>query len=170
LKAEEFARRSIAADSSVGEGHTWLAAALGSLAMDGSASRKVKLAREVKSELDQALALNPDDDAAHSILGSFFRALGNVSWIERQLAGVFLGGIPQGGYEEAEKELLAAIRLAPNVFRHHFELGRLYKDWDRPKEAAAALTRATEIGPVMAADKERVERAREMIFELSKEG
>jgi tetratricopeptide (TPR) repeat protein len=165
-KAEEYSRLSILADSTMSEGHTWRAAALGSLAMDGSAKEKVQLSREIKRELDIAIALNPDDDGALSVLGSFYRALGNVSWIERRLAGIFLGGLPKGGYEQAEEALVKAIRLDPHVFRHYYELGRLYADWDRPDEAVKALTRALEVGPTMAADRMRLERAREMVSRL----
>jgi tetratricopeptide (TPR) repeat protein len=169
-KAEEFARQSIAADSTISEGHTWRAAALGSMAMEGSAKEKVQLCREIKQELDIAIALNPEDDAAYSILGSFYRALGNVSWIEKRLAGIFLGGLPGGGFEDAEQALRKAISLDPHVFRHHYELGRLYADWDRPQDAVTAFTRAIEVGPMMAADKKRIERAREMIAKLQDRG
>lgn len=166
-KAEQFARLTIAADSTVAEGHTWLAASLGSMAMEGGAKRKVRLAREIKHELDAAIGLNTNDDVARSLLGSFYRALGNISWIERSLANIFLGGLPSGGFEDAERELLAAIRIAPNEFRHHYELGRLYADWDRPGEAVKAFTRAIDVGPRMAADRQRMVQARIRIAELT---
>jgi tetratricopeptide (TPR) repeat protein len=166
-KAVEYARLTIAADSTAGEGHTWLAAALGSMAMNEGAKRKVQLAREIRQQLEIALKLNPNDDVAHSILGSFYRALGNVSWIERSLANVFLGGLPPGGYPDAERELLAAIRIAPNEFRHYYELGRLYVDWGRPADAVKAFQHAIEVGPRMAADRERMERAKISIAELT---
>jgi tetratricopeptide (TPR) repeat protein len=165
-RGEEFARMCIEADSNLSTGHTWRAAALGSMAMSGSARRKVELAREIKKELDIAIALNPRDDGARSILGSFYRALGNVSWIERQLASVFLGGVPSGGFEEAEKELQTAIGLRPGVFRHHYELALLYIDWDRPEDAARALQQAIQVGPTMAADVRRLEQASAQLAEL----
>jgi tetratricopeptide (TPR) repeat protein len=96
---------------------------------------KVALCNVIKQELDCSIRLNPSDDIAHSILGSFYLAIGNVSWIERQLAAAFLGGLPDGGYEESELALKKAIALAPNVIRHHFELGDLYLQQDRNQEA-----------------------------------
>jgi tetratricopeptide (TPR) repeat protein len=169
LRAEEYARSSVVLDSTLAAGHTWLAAALGSMAMDGGAKEKVQLSREIKRELDRAILLDPEDDAAYSMLGSFYRALGNVSWIERRLAGIFLGGLPAGGYEEAEQALLKAISLNPNVFRHYYELGRLYADWGRPEEAIRAFNKAVEIGPVMSADRVRLSRAREEVVRLKNE-
>ncbi len=166
-RAEEYARRTIRADSTIGEGHTWLAAALGSMAMEEGAKRKVQVAREIQLELKTAIRLNPNDDVAHSLLGSFYRALGNISWIERSLANIFLGGIPSGGFEEAERELLAAIRIAPGEFRHYYELGRLYADWERPADAVKAFRRSTEVGPRMVADRQRLEQAKIRIAELT---
>lgn len=169
-RAELLARRSIAVDSTSSEAHSWRAAALGSLAVNGGAKQKVQLAREIKRELDRAVACNPDDDVAHSILGSFYRAIGSVSWLERQLANIFLGGLPSGGYEDGEREFQIAIRLAPDALRHHFELGLLYLDWDRPDQALRAFSRAAELRPQMVSDRSRVERARDWVEKLHKGG
>jgi len=89
------------------------AAALGNIAMFEGSKGKVRLCNEIKQELDRALDLDSLDDVAYSIMGSFYLALGKVSWIERQLASVFLGSLPDGGFEEAEAALRRAIAIAP---------------------------------------------------------
>jgi tetratricopeptide (TPR) repeat protein len=89
----------------------------------------------IKSDLERAIELNPQDDIAFSILGSFYIALGDVSWIERQLAAIFLGGLPEGGFLEAKENLTRAILLAPGIIRHHIELGRLFMLLERHEEA-----------------------------------
>jgi len=134
-EAAAYARRGIAADSTVGRGYTWLAASLGSIAMFEGGGTKVKLAHEIKAALDRAVALDSTDDVAYSIMGSFYLALGNVSWIERQLAAILLGGIPPGGLEDSERALTRALRLAPDIVRHCYELGLLYHAADRDTEA-----------------------------------
>ncbi len=151
-RAESYARRCIAADSMIAEGHTWLGAALGSIAMFEGGKRKVHLCVEIKRELDRAILLNPGDDVAYSILGSFYRALGNISWIERQFANLFLGKLPEGGFEDGEKALKQAIGLAPNIMRHQYELGMLYKNWERFQEAKAAFKRAAQLPILLASD------------------
>jgi len=162
-EAENYARRSILADSSVGQAHTWLAAALGNLAMREGARTKVMLCREIKAELDRAIILDPGDDIAYSILGSFYLALGNVSWIERQLAAIFLGGLPQGGLEESEQALRKAIALAPGVVRHHFELGRVYLAEDRKEEARHEFEQSASLPATLASDHHTQASAREEI-------
>ena len=166
-RAEQYARRSIAADSTLGEAHTWLAGALGYIALDEGMHRQAELSREVLAETGSALALNPRDDAALSIRGSVYRALGNVSWVKRKVASLLLGGIPEGGFEEAEAALRKAAALAPTVMRHHYELGVLYIDWDRPEDARRAFEQAARCPVRVAIDRPRLAKARELLRSLA---
>lgn len=166
LEAERQARACIAADSTVAEGYTWLAVSLGNLAMFEGSKAKVRLCGEIKHALDRALLLKPDDDIAYTILGSFYRALGNVSWIERQLASVFLGSLPDGGYPEAEVALKKAIALSPGTLRHQKELGMLYVDWGKEEEARAVLQGCLVLPITLASDPADRERVRATLREL----
>lgn len=161
--AESFARRCIAIDPDKPEGHTWLAATLGYLALNAGMKEQVRLTNELHSEIDKALSLNPNDAAAYSIRGSFYRALGNVSWVERQLASMFLGSLPEGGFEEGEAALKKAISLAPDVMRHHYELGALYLDWDKKDDARRVLEFAATLPVRVAIDRPRLEKIRELL-------
>ena len=165
--AEQWARRSIAANPSLAAGHTWLAAALGDIAMFEGSKAKVRLCNEIKGELDRAIALDSTDDVAYSILGSFYLALGNVSWIERQLAAIFLGSLPDGGYEDAEAALLHAVRLAPTAIRHWFELGMVYDAEGKTGDAHKAFQHVGELQPALASDRRRQSRAAELVTRLS---
>jgi tetratricopeptide (TPR) repeat protein len=162
-EAERCARTCVRISEETAEGHTWLAAALGNIALFEGGRKKVELANEIKRELDRALALNPSDDVAYSILGSFYRALGQVSWLERQLAGIFLGGLPAGGFAESEEALHRAIALAPAVVRHHYELALLYIVMGRTDNARAEL-HFVELLPVsLARDLRSKEHARDLL-------
>jgi tetratricopeptide (TPR) repeat protein len=167
--AARWARRCIAANPSLAAGHTWLAAALGDIAMFEGSKTKVQLCNEIKGELDRALALDSTDAVAYSILGSFYLALGRVSWIERQLAAVFLGSLPNGGYEEAEAALQNAVRLAPNAIRHWFELGMVYYAEGKTGDALAAFRQVGKLQPALASDQRRQSRAAEWVTRLSEE-
>jgi tetratricopeptide (TPR) repeat protein len=165
-KAEQYARACIEQNEQIAEGHTWLAAALGNIAMYEGGATKVKLAREIHKEAQRAIELNPNDDIAYSILGSFYRALGGVSWIERQLANMFLGGLPEGGYREAEEALKKAIALAPDVMRHRYELGMVYHDWGRKVEARAELFGALQAAVTLRSDSIRIVEMRDIVSRL----
>ncbi len=161
--AERYARTCISSDSMQAEGHTWLAGALGYIALDEKTEKKLALSRELQREAERAVELNPDDDAAYSILGSFYRALGNVGWLERTLASLFVGSIPHGGYAEAESALTKAIRLAPGIMRHHYEIGILYLDMGRTEEARRALETAAALPVRTAIDRPRRAKIRELL-------
>ena len=161
--ADKYARQCIAGDSAKGEGHTWLAAALGYIALDAGTEKKISLSRELVREARRATELNPEDDAAWSILGSFYRALGNVGWLERALASLFIGSVPRGGYAEAESALTRAIAIAPGIMRHHYELGVLYIDMGRTDEARRALETAAGLPVKTAIDRPRLEKIRELL-------
>ena len=167
--AEGFARRCIAIDSTKAEGHTWRAAALGNIAMFEGAKTRVRLCTSIKEELDLSIRLNPADDIPYSILGSFYAALGSVTWLERQLAEIFLGSLPAGGFPEAEQAFKHAITLAPDVIRHRFELGDLYARQDRNREALEQFRMVMSL-PVGVANDRRTKRfAEKLINELSDE-
>jgi len=161
--AEEYAHRCIAGDSMVAEGHTWLAASLAYQALAAGGTEQLRLSHGLLEETEKALALNPDDDVSYSIRGSFFRALGNASWIEKGIAQLFVGDVPDGGYEESEIALRRAISLAPGIMRHHYELGVLYLDMGRRAEAERALRHAATLPVRIASDWPRLETIGELL-------
>lgn len=165
-KAVDYARQGIQADYSKSEGHSWLAASLGSIAMFEGSRRKVELCREIKSELDIAVTLNPNDDVAYTIMGSFYRALGGINWVEHQLAGLLLGGLPEGGYKDGEEAFKKAIAISPDVLRHHFELGMLYYESGRKEEAKKELEKANSMPIQLASDNRRKEKIKKILAEL----
>jgi tetratricopeptide (TPR) repeat protein len=164
-KAVESARAGVALDSSSSDAYAWLAASLGSIAMDAGSRRKVALANEIKHALDFAVTLNPRNDVAWSILGTFYRSLGGITWFERQIARLLLGSLPEGGYVESEEAFRRAISIAPRIVRHHFELALLYAQTDRPVEAAAEYAACLRLPPQMASDLRREQEARTWLNE-----
>ncbi len=163
LKAERYARRCIAADSSNVHGRTWLGAALGYRALYAPSGEQIRLSHEMVKEIDLALKLSPGNDIAYSIKGSFYRALGNIGWFKKQLATLFLGEVPPGGYPEAEDALKNAVRIAPGVMRHHYELAVLYLDMRRKDEARRILEGALALPIRTASDRPRAEKIRELL-------
>ena len=164
-----FARRCIERDSTNPRAHCWRAAALAYIALDAGKKEQVSLSHELLREVDRTLSLDPNDDAAYSIKGSFYRALGNVSWLQRQLAAIFIGRVPRGGFDEAEAALKKAIALAPEVMRHPYELGVLYLDMDRKEDARKVLQQAASLPVRVAIDRPRLKKIQELLANLSQE-
>ena len=107
--------------------------------MYAGGEEKVKLANRIRDELDVALKLDPENQVAHTIYGTWHREVADVSWIERKLANIFLGSMPDGSFERSVFHLRKAIDIAPDILRHRYELGLTYIAMDREKDAAAAF-------------------------------
>jgi len=165
-EAKKLAERSVRADSLNSDSHTWLAASIGNIAMFEGGKTKVRLCRVIKREIDRALVLNPKNALAYSILGSFYKALGDVSWIEKQLANIFLGGLPDGGYDESVIAFQKAIELAPDVIRNHHELGKVYLLQERENEAMAEFQQTLSMPIRIGMDCEMQHSAQKLIEEL----
>jgi tetratricopeptide (TPR) repeat protein len=54
-------------------------------------------------------------------------------------------------FEKALGEFQEAVKLNGDLWRAHYYIGRIYRDTDKPKEAAEALTKAVSYGPTEAA-------------------
>ncbi|MBC7923427.1 MAG: hypothetical protein H7Z75_20305 [Ferruginibacter sp.] len=162
-QAVAAARACLRLDQQNGNGHTWLGAALGNIANYEGSRTKVRLCTEIKGELERALALNPGDDVALSILGSFYRALGNINWLERTLANTFLGSLPKGGFAEGEAALRKAIQLSPNTLRHWYELGLLYQDWGKDHLAWQTFQSAQGLPVVLGSDRKRLSQIKRIV-------
>jgi tetratricopeptide (TPR) repeat protein len=166
-KADEYSTKAVLADSGNSDAHCWKAITVGYVSMYEGTRSKVAMANVVKNELDIAIRLNPNNDIAYSILGTFYRALGNISWIERQLADLLLGGIPDGGFAEGETSLKKAIALSPTIIRHRFELGRLYLDWGKDQAAKKIFLTTINLPPNLASDTHRFEFMKKKLAELN---
>jgi len=168
-KAVDYARKSVQLDGNNASAHTWLAASLALKADKIGAKEKVNRAAEIKKELEKALELNPNDDVAWSMLGSYNYQISKIGWFNRFMGNTFVGGMPKGSREEAEKNFKKAISLNPRVIRHYHELALLYLDENRKKDALNIL-RIAETRPVLIkSDTRRLKEIRKLNAKLSEE-
>ena len=166
-KAAEYARRSIRLDSTNSKGHTWLAASLGIMADNIGTREKLNRANEIKRELDSALRHNPNDETALSLLGSYYREAANIGWFNRVLATTFIGNVPEGNYDLAEKAFRKAISLAPKIIRNYHELALICIDNGNMEEALRLMKIAVEKPVLFASDKKRIEKMRALLKKYS---
>lgn len=165
LRAEQAARKSVTLNEHCGYAHTWLAAALGNKAVYEGSKEKIRLCNSIQSELNRAIELNTKDDVAYSILGTFYRQLGSISWVERQLAETFLGAVPKGGYAESEQYLKKSIELSPTTIRHWYELGLTYQAWGKKELARSSFLKVKALTPQVYSDHVRVKHVEALLKE-----
>jgi tetratricopeptide (TPR) repeat protein len=126
-KAYEYAGKAVEINPGGSKGHLFLSIAIGRVALDAGAKEKVRLSKEVKVEVDKALAIDSQDDSAWHVLGRWHRTLSSLSWIEKKFANIFLGGVPkEATMENAVESFKKAIQLNPTSINHHLELAKTY--------------------------------------------
>jgi len=132
--------------------HVWLAVALGRQALREGPRSKLALSKEIKSEVDRALELNPGIGRAWHVLAVWNVKVSSLNLLERMAANAVLGGVPKGASTEiAERAFRRAIELEPEYVNHHVEYGRLLKELKRPADARRELELALKLPPTSSA-------------------
>ncbi len=168
-KAAEYARMSISFDSTNSKGHTWLAASLAIMADKIGTKEKLNRANEIKRELDTALRLNPNDETALSLLGSYYREAANIGWFRRMVASTFIGEVPKGNYDLAEKTFKKAMSLDPEIIRNYHELALIFIERGNREEALRLIKIGIEKQVLIASDRRRIEDMRALLKKYSRE-
>jgi Tfp pilus assembly protein PilF len=151
-KGYEYAEKAVEINPNGSKGHLFLSIAIGRVALDAGAKEQIRLSKEVKSEVDKALAIDPQDDGAWHVLGRWHRRLSSLSWIEKKFANIFLGGVPkEASMENAVDCFKKAIHLNPSHIHHHLELAITYEKMGKKDFAAAEYRQVLEL-PIKDAD------------------
>ncbi len=119
--------------------HFLLAAMLGNLALFKSGREKIILGRLVEEHSKKAIALDPSFAYPYVSLGIYYREVSRLNWLEKSLAKVFFGRLPEVSEEEALQLLQTALKLRPDFPFLHFELAMTFLSTDEPAQAARHL-------------------------------
>jgi hypothetical protein len=120
-EGEVIARKAVDLAPTQAKGHLYLAMAIGKRALFEGGETKVKLAREIKSEADRVLLMNPEEDLAFHVLGVWHREVASLSWALRQFAKLLYGRLPLASMDLALTNLRKAVGLAPAYVPHHVQ-------------------------------------------------
>ncbi len=134
--AEAAARKAASLCPNSADAHLELAIAVGRVALMEGGKKKVRLSKEVKSECEKALSLDPKNDIAHHVLARWNREVANLSGILKAFAKILYGGLPPASNDLAIEHFKKAIDLNPQYINHHLELGITYeelKNWPAAK-------------------------------------
>jgi len=144
-----------------------LAICYGKLGLYGGADEKVKNARMIKKYAEEALALDPNYDWAHHVLGRWHHEVAELGGTKRFLVKLFYGGLPTASFADSIKHLQRAVELAPDTVGHRIELGFAYRAAGRLEEARAELERGLNLPAREIHDEPAKRRAREALAAMS---
>jgi tetratricopeptide (TPR) repeat protein len=166
--AAVLARQAVAANSDGTWGHFLIAAADGKRLLMLGAKKQVDASREIKAEIDKALALDPANHLAWAARGVWYRRLEEIGRTRRLLGDIFIGPIPKGSYPESEKSLRRAVDLHPEFVNHYLELGRTLVDEKKYDEAARAFEQAIDLPKTTSEDDILKKQAKAELDKLAK--
>jgi tetratricopeptide (TPR) repeat protein len=167
LKGEDVARKAILLDSTGAYGHIYLSIALGRVALDAGAKKRIQLSKEIKKHADLAIKYDPEIDFAYHVLARWHRKISNLSWVEKSFANVFLGGVPKdASNEQAVDNFKKAIALKPEHINHHLELAITYKMMKKKEEAVKELKICLDLPVSDSDDPKYKEEAKELLEDL----
>ncbi len=168
LVARDYAEKAIRADSTGADGYFMLAQALGRLARTRSGKERVRLGRMVYGAAARALALNPDHDGAHHVLGAWHAEAKRLSGFTRWFAQAFLGAdfLARASWDSAAFHLERAVALRPDYIFHRLELAQIYLDRDRRTEAREQLERIAQLPVKDVLDPEHKAEAERLLRQL----
>jgi tetratricopeptide (TPR) repeat protein len=136
-----YAERAIRADSTKADGHYVLAMVLGRLSRTKSSKERVRYAKIIFDEATKAVAINPNHDNAHHVLGAWHAEVKRLSGIQRFFAKALFGGgfMSAANWDDAVQHLERAIAINPRHIYHRLELAEVYTDLGRYSKAREQL-------------------------------
>jgi len=161
-KAALVSQRCIQRDSLIAEGHFQLARAQGRVALFKGVFKSASLAKQVKREADQTLALDPKHDGAYHILGRWNREVAQKPKFLRSAIG--LGEADKKNGLECFKK---AIELSPEYINHHLEYGISLMDVNKKDEARSEFEACLKLPALRPLDLKYQNEAKEYLARLT---
>ncbi len=161
-----FARRAVAASPKSALTHLSLAICYGRAATVSDAKTKIAYSKLIKQHADDALALDPNNDLTHFVLGSWSYEMANLNGLLRAMARVVYGTIPTATNKDAVRFLEKAVALNPRRVSNHAALGRAYAALGDTERAKQSLSKALSLPNGDKADDLVKKEARENLAKL----
>jgi tetratricopeptide (TPR) repeat protein len=159
-KALEFAKRAVALAPDSPVNVLSLAICYGKKGVFSDTRTKIEYSRLVRMEAERALALDPNYDWAHHVLGRWHLEVAELGAATRFVVRLVYGGLPPASKDQAILHLRRAAELAPERVPHHVELGFAYRAAGRTADARESFERALALPSLELYDEPAKERAR----------
>jgi len=137
------AQQAVDADNTNFAAHKWYGIILSEIGDLVDTKTKLSNAYVIRDCFTKATELNPKDGNSRHLLGRWYFAFSELSWIERKVAGALFGAVPAATYEEAYDHFLTAENMQPGFWIANWVmLGKTCLRMKKAEEAKEWLTKA----------------------------
>lgn len=169
------AERHARAAAEIQPGSTWphffLAVALAKLAEFSGIKEQIAMAKEIRTEVDKAIAFDPDNGFAYHVLGVWHRRLAEINKAKRLLAQLFLlKSVPAGRLKDSVRYLAKAIEYNPGIITHHLELAKTYQALGKTELARKHLTTVDKLPARFSDDGIHKRNAKKLLQDIQQNG
>ncbi|MDR3627675.1 MAG: hypothetical protein P4L45_12610 [Ignavibacteriaceae bacterium] len=125
--------------------YTYLALSYGNIAMFKGGREKIKYAFKVKLNAEKAMKMNPSDVYPYIILGIYYREAAGLNWFEKLFAKSFLGGVPEGTYDESKQMFYKSLSINHEIISAYYNLSKTYDKLDDKKDEIDCLKKVIKL-------------------------
>lgn len=144
-----------------------VAISYGKLGLYSDTRTRIEYSRFVRDYAERALAVNPDYDYAHHVLGRWHYEVARLGAATRLIVRLIYGGLPPASTAEAVRHLERAVALSPTLVSHRVELGLALIANDQTDAGRSTLENALTLPTREKYDDEARRRARKALAELA---
>lgn len=159
-QALDLAQQAVKSDPKSAQAHLALAIACGKWTDFVDSKTKLALSRQIRTEAERAIALDPQLDLAYHVLGRWHLGVATVNPLLRFGARLTVGALPPASLEEAARNLEMAAKLSPKTIIHHQHLALAYQALGKRNEAANQWRMVLELPATDREDEEAKRQAR----------
>ncbi|KAJ8010399.1 hypothetical protein DPEC_G00074670 [Dallia pectoralis] len=163
-EAFEYAKKALEKNDACFAAHRWYAVCLSGIGEYEGIKVKIGQSFIIKTHLERAVELNPEDATSIHILGHWCFAFAELAWYQRKLVATVFPSPPTATYEEALAFFLKAEEVEPNFYsKNLLMLGKTYLAMKDTEKALHWLSKAQEYPPHTEEDKQVHNEARDLL-------
>jgi tetratricopeptide (TPR) repeat protein len=134
-----YAETAIRINPNAADGYYALSVALGRYALAQSGKEKINSVKEIRTNAEKAVKLNPSHGRAWHVLGKWHYEVSNLSMMEKAGVRLMYGGLPGASLKESIHAYEKAKALEPNFALNYLELAKAYNRNDETSKAIECL-------------------------------
>jgi tetratricopeptide (TPR) repeat protein len=139
LTGKSYAESAIKINPAGADGYYALSVAMGRLALSGSGKEKINAVKEIRSNAEKAIKINPQHGRAWHVIGKWHYEVSNLNIFEKAGVKLIYGGLPPASLQESIAAYEKARMYETNFALNYLELAKAYKRSGKEKKAIELL-------------------------------